>query len=108
MSKSKILDEMISSLHGLIEAETNSKRGLSSGSLIQWSTDQIRSVEDLRDLSDPFWKKTLQVLQRNLDYQWNLVTYDYSDSEEIRSRGENAKKKLLKDLINLAKQVSDY
>lgn len=108
MSQSRLIDEMLEDLHELIEVESNSRNGLSVWVLIRWSTDQVQSVEDLRDLSDPLWKKTLRILNRNLVYQWSLVNFDNSDSEEIRSRAEKAKKRLLNDLKNLAKLAGGY
>lgn len=106
MSRVRILSEMKESLSGLIEAESNSRGGLSVWVFIWWTTEQIESVEDLRDLSDPFWKKTLKTLHQNLDYQWGLHSH-FSNPEDDQSRAEKAKMRLLRDLARISRQARD-
>jgi hypothetical protein len=97
---------MKESLRGLIEAESNSRGGLSVWAFIGWTTEQIEAVEELRDLSDPFWKRTHKILLQNLDYQWGLHSH-YSNSEYHQSRAEKAKKRLLKGLESIYRQARD-
>ena len=106
MSKESNLEVMKSDLLEIIEIESLSREGLSVGVLINWTQRQIQSLEDLRDLSDHFWKKTHQVLKRNLALQWGLLEIFSEPGEDKTLRAEKAKRRLLKDLTSLQNSIN--
>jgi len=95
------LQAMKRNLLEIIEIGSLSREGLSVGVSITWTERQIQALEDLRDLSDPFWKKTHKVLKRNLDSQWELHEIFSEPGENRTLRSEKAKNKLPKDLTSL-------
>jgi hypothetical protein len=101
MSKDKFLEELTASLLEVWEIESNSRQGVSVGVLISWTEKQLPGIRELRDLSDPFWKKLDRILGRNLDFQRDLHEFLSQPTQETISKAEKAKKKLLNELNDL-------
>ena len=83
--------------------ERESKGGLSVHFLLEWVDQRILVMDDLYDLTDPFWKKYKDILEKNASYAWQGVGVLLSDSEpEVNQYAERALGKLSRDLLKLA------
>jgi len=60
-----------------VNAEEPSKQCLSVSFLRSWMSDQRAAITDLRDISDPFWKKFFNILDQNLTYQDKILRWPF-------------------------------
>ena len=69
--------------------------------LIEWIDQRILVIDDLYDLTDPFWKKYKNVLKKNASHASNSIGI-FLSRPEINKEAEKAPGRLSRDLSKLA------
>jgi len=85
--------------------ERESKAGLEVYFLIEWIDQRILVIDDLYDLTDPFWKNYKNILEKNASYASQRLGM-FLNPPDVNKEAEKSLRRLSRDLTKLVATAS--